>query len=105
MEVLPAALGTSRAHEKARRVPHRSAVNLSIETFSVTRSSCTTVGSPSGACAYFRLYGDGSSTAPYRAMLLVLPRLQRAGYPCARFRAARGLRYFGWVQGEDTSEQ
>ena len=73
MEVLPAALGRSRAHEKARRVPHRSAVNLSIETFSVTRSSCTTVGSPSGAYAYFRLYGDGSSTAPHRAKLLVLP--------------------------------
>ena len=33
VEVLPAALGTSRAHEKARRVPHRSAVNLSTRFF------------------------------------------------------------------------
>ena len=38
-----------------------------------TRSSCTTAGSPSGASAHFRLYGDGSSTAPNRANLLVLP--------------------------------
>ena len=104
MEVLPAALGTSRAHEKARRVPHRSAVHLSIEIFSLTRSSCTTVGSPSEASAYFRLYGDGSSTAPYRAKLLVLPD-STVQYPCARFSAARGLRYFGGVQGEDNSEQ
>ena len=62
MEVLTAALGKSHAHEKARRVPHRSAVNLSIEIFSLASSSCTTVGSPSG-----------SGTAPYRAKLLVLP--------------------------------
>ena len=38
----------------------------------LTRSTCTPVGSPSGASAFFRRYGDGSSTAPYRADLLAL---------------------------------
>ena len=51
------------------------------------------------------VYGDGSSTAPYRADLFALPDSSRVGYTCARSRAMRGLRIFGGVQGEDPLEQ
>lgn len=61
-------------------VPHHVA-RLLPPSFVPHTFSCTSVGSPSGASAFFRRYGDGSSTAPYRADLLALPESSVRGIP------------------------
>ena len=73
MEVLPAALGTSRAHEKARRVPHRSAMNLSIEIFPLNARRVPPQEALRELLRVSAFTAMAAALRPCRAKLLVLP--------------------------------
>ena len=95
VEDVPLAQHASSAQDEARHVLHRAAEAFTPPVFRVSPQEALRALLRSSA-----VYGDGSSTAPYRTDLLALPDSSVRATP-----ATRGLRIFNGVQGEDPFEQ